>query len=397
MRIFRRREGWPQGAAGRNIPLLYTMALLQGMVFYSPVATLYRQAAGITLLQLGVIESLSLALALGLEVPWGAAADRLGHRRTVVLCTAVYAVSKVVFWRAETFGGFLAERLLLAVSVSGLSGCDSALLYASCGRDGDHRKVFSHWSACQTAGLLAAGLLWPLLGGRYRLAALLTVFTYAGAALCALFLAEPPEEAEREKRERGSLSAAFRRTVQILPLLLAFCLLEEAGNEVTIFLSQLQYLRAGIPQALFGPAFALVTAVGLLGGVSHRLPGRLGVGRAGTALFLLPGAACLLMALWSGPVAALAGVVTTAACRAMAAPLSLSLQNERVEGSGRALQLSCNAMVIDLGAALLYPAFGACADRSVSLALLLAAGCCGTGLALFLLGLRGSQPAVDRG
>lgn len=386
-----------QGAAGRNLPLLYVMALLQGMVFYSPVATLYRQAAGISLLQMGVIESLSLALALGLEIPWGFAADRLGHRRTVVICTGIYAVSKVVFWRAETFGGFLAERLLLSAAVSGLSGCDSALLYASCGPAGDHRRAFSHWSACQTAGLLAAGLLWPLLGGQYRLAALLTVFTYSGALLCALFLAEPERGSARAERTRGGFAAALRRTGRILPLLLAFCLMEEAGNEVTIFLSQLQYLRAGIPQALFGPAFALVTAAGLLGGASHRLTRRLGVGRTGTLLFLLAGAACLGMALWSAPVLALAGVVTAAICRAVMAPISLSLQNEGVEGGGRALQLSCNAMVVDLGAAALYPAFGACADRGVSHGLLLAAGCCLGGLVLFRVGLRGAQPAVDRG
>ena len=31
----------------RNIYLLWGIALLQGMVFYAPVATLYRQAAGL--------------------------------------------------------------------------------------------------------------------------------------------------------------------------------------------------------------------------------------------------------------------------------------------------------------------------------------------------------------
>lgn len=30
------------GGSGRNIPLLYAIAFLQGMVFYGPVATLYR-------------------------------------------------------------------------------------------------------------------------------------------------------------------------------------------------------------------------------------------------------------------------------------------------------------------------------------------------------------------
>ena len=39
----------------RNIALFYAVFFLQGMVFYSPVATLYRQASGLSLLQIGAI------------------------------------------------------------------------------------------------------------------------------------------------------------------------------------------------------------------------------------------------------------------------------------------------------------------------------------------------------
>ena len=31
----------------RNLPVMYAMAVLQGMIFYGPIATLYRKAAGI--------------------------------------------------------------------------------------------------------------------------------------------------------------------------------------------------------------------------------------------------------------------------------------------------------------------------------------------------------------
>ena len=46
----------------KNIYLLYTISFLQGLVFYGPVATLYRQAAGVSVFQITVIESISLAL-----------------------------------------------------------------------------------------------------------------------------------------------------------------------------------------------------------------------------------------------------------------------------------------------------------------------------------------------
>ena len=53
----------------RNIYLLYGISLLQGMVFYGPISTLYRQAQGVGIFEILLIESISYALCIVLEVP----------------------------------------------------------------------------------------------------------------------------------------------------------------------------------------------------------------------------------------------------------------------------------------------------------------------------------------
>lgn len=100
----------------KNRYLLYAIALLQGMVFYGPIATLYRQAQGVTILQITLIESISLALGILLEVPWGIIADRIGYRRTMIFCSGLYFLPKLVFWQADGFAGFLLERILPVTS-----------------------------------------------------------------------------------------------------------------------------------------------------------------------------------------------------------------------------------------------------------------------------------------
>ena len=60
----------------KNIVLMLLLGFLQAMVFYAPIATLYRQAQGITLSQITIIESICLALCLLLELPWGIVADK---------------------------------------------------------------------------------------------------------------------------------------------------------------------------------------------------------------------------------------------------------------------------------------------------------------------------------
>ena len=46
----------------KNLILMYCIAFLQGMVFYGPIATLYRQAQGLSVFDITLIESLCLAL-----------------------------------------------------------------------------------------------------------------------------------------------------------------------------------------------------------------------------------------------------------------------------------------------------------------------------------------------
>ena len=184
----------------RNLRCMYAMALLQGMVFYGPVATLYREAQGVSIAQITLIESISLALCILLEVPWGILADKLGYKNTMVACCFLYFLSKLVFWQAADFGGFLLERILLSVVTAGLSGVDSSILYLSCGGQ-DSQKVFGLYNSLQTAGLLAAALIFSLfVGDNYALAGLLTVFSYGAAALCALGLTEPVRCSPRPTR-----------------------------------------------------------------------------------------------------------------------------------------------------------------------------------------------------
>ncbi|MFR8493382.1 MAG: MFS transporter [Mediterraneibacter gnavus] len=99
----------------KNLVLMYAISLLQGMVFYGSVSTLYRQAVGVTLFQITLMESLSMVLTIVLEIPWGILADKIGYKRTFVICSFLFFVSKLVFLESETqLRRFPDKRILLA-------------------------------------------------------------------------------------------------------------------------------------------------------------------------------------------------------------------------------------------------------------------------------------------
>lgn len=204
----------------KNIRLLCCIAFLQGMVFYAPIASLYRQAAGLNLAQIALVESISYIVALAMELPWGVLAERIGYRKTMIACCSLYFISKLIFWRAEGFCAFLLERFLLSITLAGFSGVDESMLYLSCTPE-ESQKVFGCWEASGTAGLLFSSLSYLLfIGNHYRIAALATMIVYAFAALLALALDEVHPPLRNEKACLAAFLSPLRQTLSRRSLLL---------------------------------------------------------------------------------------------------------------------------------------------------------------------------------
>lgn len=382
----------------KNIYLLYAVSFLQGMVFYAPIATLYRQSRGVSVFQITLIESISLVVCLLLEVPWGFVADRIGYRKTLIFCNLLYVLSKVVFWQAHSFGMFLAERLMLSVIISGLSGCDSAFLYLSAGGENCSctQKIFGIYTAMGTAGMLTATVIYSLfLKGNYDLTALSTVFPYG----LALFLTMFSTEVENSVENRKSFAQQFREFFTALQgdrrfflFLLAAALLAECDQTVNTFLNQLQYVRGGLSPAFMGYPYLLITLAGLAAANSHGLVKRLGEGGTSVLLFCTGGLSCLIMAFFANPVISILCLVLLRCAAALFVPIQMEIQNRRIKGGNRAAVLSAYAILMDTAAAGTNLAYGRAADAGVNFAMLLGAGFCAAALVLFLFWRHKERP-----
>lgn len=361
----------------RNITLLYGIALLQGMVFYAPVATLYRQAAGLGIFQITLLESISFALTIAMEIPWGYVADRIGYRKTMVFCCGLYGISKVIFWKATGFFGFLAERILLSIVCAGLSGVDSSLLYLSCEPEDAHRVFSRYQNLGQIGLLLAAGIYALFIGENYRLAALLTVVSYTLAALLSLGLQEVPRQQKPEEKSgfRPALVSVWKHP-KVLGLVVAAALLSQTDQMVTVFFNQLKYIQVGMSTEGISFAYILLSLVGVVGGLSAALGKVLGKDRMGTLLLTVGAMACFGLALANTAWTAVGTVLTFSGCANLFRPLVMDQENEAVEAHDRATVLSVYSALEDgicIGLSLIY---GAAAERDLNLALLLGGGLC---------------------
>lgn len=389
-------------AKTRNIYSMYAIGLLQGMVFYGPVATLYRQARGISVFQITLIESISLALCLLLEFPWGILADKIGYKRTILICNFLYFFSKIVFWKADSFFDFLLERIMISVVVSGLSGVDTALLYLSCGEERSEsckeqpsqRKsshhVFGIYNSLQTAGLLFAAFLFSqtsqIADSEYSFAALLTVVSYGLAALLSLGLADVDRQEKPHRFHEFIL--LLKNTLAdkyLLLFLVGSALLNESHQTITVFLSQLQYAKCGISNAAIGYIYIVITIAGLCGALSAKITKRLGIFRTVSVLFLSAAAACLILALTGSAWLSISGILILRIAFGLFQPLQSELQNRQVHTANRATALSIQAVIIDSVGIATNIAFGGLAEMELAYALLFGAVLCIAGGFFFWL------------
>ncbi len=378
----------------RNVFLLWGIALLQGMVFYAPVATLYRQAAGLGIFQITLIESVSLWLTICLEIPWGWVADRIGYKKTMLVCCFLYFLSKIIFWQADGFGEFLLERILLSVVCAGLSGVDSTMLYLSCG-EGDSHRAFSIYENLGELGiLLAAGIHALWVGENYRMAAFLTVLSYGAAAIFSLGLQETVREERVETAVSGKMLSVLRNQVsnpRVLYLLIAVGLLNGSHQTITVFLSQLQYVQAGMTQQGISLSYILVSLAALAGGYSAALCSKIGAKAMGTCLFVLAALACLLLGSFPLPLLSVLAVAVLRLSFSLLQPLQMELQNRMISVRDRATALSMNAVVLDSLGIFLNLVFGKLAQENLSGAMLLGAALCAVGALLYRRSFRNLQ------
>jgi len=151
----------------RNVVLLYAARLCGNLIFFIPVIVIFFQRQGLSMTQVMVLQTAFALAVVGLEIPSGFFADRVGRRPSIFLGAAAVTAACVVYGTGYGFGQFLIAELLWAVGASLISGADSAILYdtlLALGREKEYQKIEGHASFLGLSGAAAAAAAGRLLG-----------------------------------------------------------------------------------------------------------------------------------------------------------------------------------------------------------------------------------------
>ncbi len=291
-----------------------------------------------------LLESIFVILMFIFEVPWGWFADNFGYKKTLVISHILFFVSKIIFYKSNSFQLFALEAIVGALAIAGISGCDTALLYNSVDEK-ESEKIFGRYNAFGTAGFLIASVLSTfVIAKSMDYAAFLTIFPYGVAALLTFFIQDAKENIEKEKNSIYKSIRNVLKDKEILLFVLAVALINEVYRSISVFLNQIKYIKVGIDIKYLGLLIALMQIISLSSTQTYKLTEKFGKGKIIKTLSFIIGMCAFLLIFVNSRIAAILLIALISGSYAIIQPAAMDIQNKSITTDDRATILSIYAM-----------------------------------------------------
>jgi len=354
----------------RNTTKLYAFSFLQKTLFPMAIITLFwKDRIGLSLTQILLLQSIFSVASVLLEYPSGYVSDRLGYRVALTIASLLGMVGWGLYAVAGSFGQVLAAEILLGISLSFISGSDSALLYETLKAEGQEQFYSRHEGRMNGCAQTGEALGAVFAGVLYAAAPLLPFILQTAVWFLALMITRTMVEPKRELSAPVSHLAealrttkfAFRENRRLRATILLNAVLGMASF-YPVWLIQPYMQHAGVPVAWFGPIWAGANlTVALFALASHRVNNSLGNRRMVILFIVLIGMGYFGLGLTGGIGGFLFYYLLTA-MRGLRGPMMLHHAQMESPSANRAGILSLQALCFRLLFAATGPLVGRLAD-----------------------------------
>jgi len=160
----------------RNVNKNYLYVLLQNIDFTRGIWMIYLAGKGMSLTQLGLLETIFHITSFTMEVPTGAVADIFGRRTSRIIGRIASLISVVILLLSDSFWMFAISFIITALSYNLESGAGDALIYDSLKEIGEEEQ-FMKVNGNKELFYQVAGTISFLIGGILAAKSYNTAFT----------------------------------------------------------------------------------------------------------------------------------------------------------------------------------------------------------------------------
>jgi MFS family permease len=355
-----------------NIRKLYAFSFLQMMLFPMAIITLFwKDHIGLSLTEILLLQSIFSIATVLLEYPSGYISDRLGYRTALSFASLLGILGWGMYTVADSFGDVLLAEILLGISLSFISGSDSALLYETLKLEGNEAlyarcegRVTGFSQSGEALGAIFAGMLYAA----FPLSPfILQVAVWIAALVVTRGMVETPRDSAIQARSHlaealHTARYAFWDNPRLRYAIILNTLLGLASF-FPVWLIQPYMRQSGVPIAWFGPVWAGANlTVALSAMASHRTNRHLN-DRWMTLLFI---ALIAIGYFGLGVIGGLFGFLfyyLLTCMRGLRGPMMLSHIQSETPSANRAALLSLQSLSFRLCFACVGPYVGSLADR----------------------------------
>ncbi|SHE33456.1 MFS transporter [Clostridium fallax] len=250
------------------------------------------------------------------------------------------------------------EALLSSLAISGISGCDSAIIYSSIDEK-ESDKVFGIYGFCGTLGFLVAALTGSIIVKiSIDLLAFITIFPYTLAFLLAMFLRDVKNHKSKKdgNNKKENLKDTFKIVLKdknILLFIVAIGILNETTHSICVFLNQPLYIKNGVSLKWFGILTAFMQVATFISLKSYKIKMIIGVKNLyKISIFII--ILCNLILIVSGEAyLTILIIFLIEGGYALTQPITETIKNKSIESLNRATILSIYSMIENIIASLI--------------------------------------------
>lgn len=364
-----------------NINKIVLITFFQRFHLYVHAYALLLLGRGLTLAQIGLIESIVIGTIFLMEAPTGVLADRVGRKWSIFASTFLLMSAEFIFIFARGFEWYVLIALLTGTGFAFASGAMEAMIYDSLpeeGREDAMKRAMGRVNSFAQIAFVIAPVLGGLIIGdasveNFIPAIALTVLALLFGLFVCVTLREPSIDSTEKKtgsmtllRDGASLLLTQPRLRRLA--LLAVFTSPFTGAMVTT-LGPPYLARNEVSPFVIGVALSLGSLLAALTQrYAYKVEEWLGQARAITFLILLPGILYWALASVVGPFATVLIVVLMYGGNDMKAPLFSAYQNALIASENRATVLSLINMFVSLFVAVMAPVYASIAEQSLETA-----------------------------
>jgi len=279
-----------------NIQKLYTFRALRDAMVVMPIITLFFQENGLSMQDIFVLQAVFAVTMVLFEIPSGFLSDIIGHRKSLVLGSALTVLGVSVYVFAYGFWLIMLAEIILGIGYAFFSGADSALLYNSLtvlGRESEHKKIESRLLSIGGISAAVGGVLGGLLATiSLRIPFIIEVLIVLPMVPLALSFTEPA--IKRLKTSRKDIWKDMKKIIHYslhghkkLKWIILYAAAINTSTLVFVWMMQPYWKLVGVPLVWFGVLWAVLNlAIAVFAPLAHNLEDMIGL-RKSLVLFVM--------------------------------------------------------------------------------------------------------------